>query len=38
VVFDDLVERLKKAFPEGDYRMYTFKFGVAREKNITKAA
>jgi hypothetical protein len=38
VVYDAFVERLKKAFPEGDFRMYTFEFGVGREKNITKAA
>lgn len=38
VVHDAFVERLKKAFPEGDFRMYTFEFGIAREKNIAKAA
>ena len=38
VVYDAFVERLKRAFPEADFRMYTFEFGVAREKNITKAA
>ena len=24
VVYKEFVERLKKAFPEGDFRMYTF--------------
>lgn len=38
VVYDAFVERLKKAFPEGDFKMYTFEFGIAREKNILKAA
>ena len=32
VVYKEFVERLKKAFPEGDFRMYTFDFGIAREK------
>lgn len=31
VVFDEFVNRLKKAFPEGDFRVYTFEFNVARE-------
>lgn len=38
VVYDAFVERLKKAFPEEDFKMYTFEFGIAREKNIEKAA
>jgi hypothetical protein len=38
VVYDAFVERLKKAFPEGDFRMYNFEFGIAREKNIAKVA
>ncbi len=32
VVYDKFMERLKKAFPEEDLRMYTFEFGVARER------
>ena len=32
VVYKEFVERLKKAFPEGDFRMYAFDFGIAREK------
>ncbi len=32
VVYDEFVERLKKAFPEGDFRIYNFDFSVAREK------
>ncbi len=31
-VYKEFVERLKKAFPEGDFRIYNFEFGVAREK------
>jgi len=38
VVYDAFVERLKKAFPEGDFKTYTFEFGIAREKNIAKVA
>ncbi len=38
VVHDAFVERLKKAFPEGDFKIYNFEFGIAREKNITNAA
>lgn len=30
-VFDEFVSRIKKAFPEGDFRVYTFEFNVARE-------
>ncbi|HSQ77423.1 MAG TPA: hypothetical protein VLN91_00890 [Nitrospirota bacterium] len=32
VVYEEFIERLKRAFPEGDFRMYTFEFGIAREK------
>jgi hypothetical protein len=31
VVYDAFVERLK-SFPEGDFKTYTFEFGIAREK------
>jgi len=37
VVFDEFASRLKKAFPEGDFRMYKFEFNVARESS-TRAA
>jgi len=36
VVFDKFVERLKKAFPEGDFSVNNFEFGIAREKQIEK--
>ncbi|HTF99514.1 MAG TPA: hypothetical protein VK654_02875 [Nitrospirota bacterium] len=36
-VYDEFVARLKKAFPEGDFRMYTFEFNVSRE-SAPKAA
>ncbi len=32
VVYKEFVERLKKAFPESDFRLYTFEFGLARER------
>jgi hypothetical protein len=32
VVYNEFVERLKKAFPEGDFRTYKFEFGIARER------
>jgi hypothetical protein len=32
VVYKEFVERLKKAFPEEDIRMYNFEFGIARER------
>jgi len=32
VVYQEFVERLKKAFPEGDFRLYQFGFGIARER------
>jgi hypothetical protein len=37
VVYEEFVNRLKKAFPEGDFRLYTFEFNVAREAR-SKAA
>ncbi len=37
VVYREFVERLKKAFPEGDFRMYSFEFGIARERSIKAA-
>ena len=30
-VFDEFVRRVKKAFPEGDFRVYTFEFNIERE-------
>ncbi len=30
-VFDEFINRMKKAFPEGDFRVYTFEFNIARE-------
>jgi hypothetical protein len=30
-VFAEFISRIKKAFPEGDFRVYTFEFNVARE-------
>lgn len=36
VVYKEFAERLKKAFPEGDFRIHTFEFGIAREKMVTK--
>ncbi len=38
VVYDMFVERLKKAFPEGDFHVHNFEFGIAREKQIEKVA
>ena len=32
VVYKEFVGRLKKAFPEGDFRIYAFEFGIARER------
>lgn len=37
VVHDAFVERLKKAFPEGDFKIYNFEFGTAREKHLKPA-
>ncbi len=31
VVYEEFINRIKKAFPEGDFRVYTFEFNVARE-------
>jgi hypothetical protein len=31
VVYDEFIRRIKTAFPEGDFRVYTFDFNVARE-------
>ncbi len=30
-VYDEFISRIRKAFPEGDFRVYTFEFNVARE-------
>ncbi len=35
-VYREFVERLKKAFPEGDVRIHSFDFDIAREKTVTK--
>lgn len=37
IVYEEFVNRLKKAFPEEDFRVYNFEFKVARESR-TKAA
>jgi hypothetical protein len=37
VVYEEFVSRLKKAFPEMDFKLYTFEFGVAREKEVKAA-
>jgi hypothetical protein len=31
IVYDEFVKRIKMAFPEGDFRIYSFEFNVARE-------
>jgi thymidylate kinase len=31
VVYEEFLNRIKKAFPEGDFRIYTFEFNLARE-------
>lgn len=31
VVYDEFVNRLKKAFPENDFQIYNFDFRIARE-------
>jgi hypothetical protein len=31
IVYDEFINRIKKAFPEGDFRVNTFDFNVARE-------
>ncbi len=33
IVYKAFVERLKKAFPEDDLRIYQFEFGIARERS-----
>ena len=38
VVYDAFAERLKKAFPEGEFKVYVMDFGVARYKPETKKA
>ncbi len=37
IVYEEFVNRLKKAFPEEDFRVYNFEFKAARESR-TKAA
>ena len=37
VVYDEFLNRIKKAFPEGDFRIYTFEFNVAREARLKAA-
>lgn len=37
VVYDEFVKRIKMAFPEEDFRIYSFEFNVARESR-TEAA
>ncbi len=36
VVEEEFVERMKKAFPEGDFRIHSFDFGIARAKVAAK--
>jgi hypothetical protein len=33
IVYDEFVSRIRKAFPEGDFRVNTFDFNLARESN-----
>lgn len=33
-VYDAFIDRLKKAFPEGDFHIHNFEFGIAREKYV----
>ncbi len=37
VVYEEFINRIKKAFPEDDFRVYTFEFNIARE-STPKAA
>lgn len=37
VIFEEFVNRMKKAFPEGDFRVYTFDFNLARESRAQAA-
>lgn len=36
-VYEEFVKKIKMAFPEGDFRIYSFEFNVARESR-SKAA
>ena len=36
-VYKEFVERLKKAFPEDDFRIFMFEFGRARERSRKSA-
>ncbi|HWR72208.1 MAG TPA: hypothetical protein VN604_03480 [Nitrospirota bacterium] len=38
VVVEEFVERMKKAFPEEDFRTHSFDFGIARGKMAAKKA
>jgi hypothetical protein len=31
IVYDEFINRIKMAFPEKDFRIYSFEFNVARE-------
>ncbi len=31
IVYEEFTKRVKAAFPEGDFRIYSFEFNVARE-------
>ena len=35
IVREEFLERLTKAFPEGNLKMHGFEFGIAREKHMT---
>ncbi len=37
MVYEKFVERLKKAFPEEDFHIYNFEFGIARERQLKSA-
>jgi len=37
VVYEEFINRLKKAFPEEDFRVHTFAFNVARESKLKAA-
>ena len=34
IVHDTFAERLKKAFPEGDFKIHAVDFSIAREKHL----
>ena len=36
-VYEAFVERLRKAFPEGDFHVHNIEFGIAREKYVKAA-